>query len=75
MPRTSPHLIVLSDQGRDELEARARRDTPSYARVVRAKIVLVTAEGQRNDQRAIGRVGGHVSHKSDRGCAALMPAG
>jgi hypothetical protein len=52
MPRTSPYQIVLSAQERDELEARARRYTSSYAQVVRAKIVLMAAEGLRNDQIA-----------------------
>lgn len=52
MPRNSPYNIVLSDQERDELEARARRYTSSYAQVVRAKIVLMAAEGLRNDQIA-----------------------
>jgi transposase len=52
MPRTSPYQIVLSGQERVELEARARRYTSSYAQVVRAKIVLMAAEGLRNDQIA-----------------------
>jgi hypothetical protein len=52
MPRTSPYQIVLSAQERVELEARARRYTSSYAQVVRAKIVLMAAEGLRNDQIA-----------------------
>ena len=52
MPRESPYQIVLSDQERDELEARARRYTSSYAQVIRTKIVLMAAEGLRNDQIA-----------------------
>lgn len=52
MPRSSPYRIVLSDQERDELEARARRYTSPYSEVVRAKIVLMAAEGLRNDQIA-----------------------
>ena len=52
MPRKSPYQIVLSDVERDELEARARRYTSAYAQVVRAKIVLMAAEGLRNDQIA-----------------------
>ncbi|MEX0705815.1 MAG: helix-turn-helix domain-containing protein [Nitriliruptoraceae bacterium] len=52
MPRSSPYRIVLSDVERDELEARARRYTSPYAKVVRAKIVLMAAEGLRNDEIA-----------------------
>ena len=52
MPRNSPYRIVLTEQERDELEARARRYTSAYAQVVRAKIVLMAADGLRNDQIA-----------------------
>ena len=52
MSRQSPYQIVLTDGERDELEARARRYTSAYAQVVRAKIVLMAAEGLRNDQIA-----------------------
>ena len=52
MPRTSPYRIVLSDVERDELEARARRYTSPYVEVVRARIVLMAAEGLRNDEIA-----------------------
>jgi hypothetical protein len=52
MPRHSPYEIVLSDDGRDELEARARRYTSPSAEVVRAKIVLMAASGLRNDEIA-----------------------
>lgn len=52
MPRRSPYRIVLSDEERDELEACARRYTSPYAEVVRAKIVLMAAEGLRNDEIA-----------------------
>ncbi len=52
MSRQSPYQIVLTDGERDELEARARRYTSAYVQVVRAKIVLMAAEGLRNDQIA-----------------------
>jgi transposase-like protein len=52
MPRTSPYQIVLSAQERAELEARARRYTSPYSDVVRARIVLMAAEGLRNDEIA-----------------------
>ena len=52
MPRHSPYQIVLSEMERGELESRARRYTSPYAEVVRAKIVLMAAEGLRNDEIA-----------------------
>ena len=44
----SPFEIVLSADEREELERRARCYTASYAEVVRAKIVLLAAEGWAN---------------------------
>ena len=52
MPRTSPYEIVLSDQERAELEARSRRYTSPHAEVVRARIVLMAAEGLRSGEIA-----------------------
>lgn len=48
----SPFVIVLSAAERQELERRARCYTGSYARVVRAKIVLWAAEGLANVETA-----------------------
>jgi transposase len=52
MPRRSPFCIVLSDQERAELEARARQYTLPYRDVVRAKVVLLAAQGLGNRQIA-----------------------
>ena len=52
MPRKSPYTLKLSRDERRELEARARRYTLPYRDVVRAKIVLMAAEGFDNDQIA-----------------------
>ena len=52
MPRTSPYRIVLTDDERRLLEQRAGRYTLPYCEVVRAKIVLMAADGLRNDQIA-----------------------
>jgi transposase len=52
MSRTSPYLIELSDEERAILEARARRYTSAYRDVVRAQMVLLAAEGLRNDEIA-----------------------
>jgi transposase len=49
MPRHSPHVIELSKQESDELELRARKYTSPYRDVIRAKIILLAAEGLSND--------------------------
>ena len=49
MPRESPYAVRLSKQEQAELEARARRYTSPYRDVIRAKIVLLAAEGLSND--------------------------
>jgi hypothetical protein len=49
MPRTSPFLVALSEDERQHLESLARRYTSPYCEVIRAKIVLVAAEGLSND--------------------------
>jgi transposase len=49
MPRQSPFVVELDRAERDELEARARRYTSPYGDVIRAKIVLLAAQGLSND--------------------------
>ena len=49
MPRVSPYRIDLTRAEREELEERARRYTSPYRDVVRAKLVLLAAEGVSND--------------------------
>ena len=53
MPRRSPFAIVLSDAERDALEQRARKYTSPYRDVIRAKLVLLAAEGL--DNHVIGQ--------------------
>jgi transposase len=48
MSRRSPFVVVLSDADRKVLEDRAGAYTLPYAQVVRAKIVLMAAEGLSN---------------------------
>lgn len=48
MSRKSPYGIVLSNCERDKLEGIARKYTSPYYEVVRAKIVLLAAEGLEN---------------------------
>ena len=52
MPRKSPFVIQISREERRHLEARARRYTLPYRDVIRAKIVLLAAEGLGNDEIA-----------------------
>ena len=52
MSRQSPYVLDLRPEERQELEARARRYTLSYREVIRAKIILMAAEGFDNDEIA-----------------------
>ncbi len=52
MPRHSPYRIELSDEERAVLESLARSYTLPYWQVTRAQMVLMAAEGLRNDQIA-----------------------
>lgn len=49
MPRTSPFLVELTEQERGILEGQARKYTSPYRDVIRAKIILLAAEGLGND--------------------------
>jgi len=50
MPRRSPFSIVLSPAERSALEATGRRYTAPYRDVVRARIVLLAADGVENKE-------------------------
>ena len=52
MPRLSPYSIQLSEAEKALLETKARQYTSSYYSVLRAKIVLLAAQGRPNDQIA-----------------------
>ena len=52
MPRKSPFTIELSHEHRDLLEAQSRKYTLPYRDVIRARIVLLAAEGLGNDEIA-----------------------
>jgi winged helix-turn helix protein len=52
MPRHSPYRIDLTGDERRVLESLARSYTLPYWQVVRAQMVLLAAEGLRNDQIA-----------------------
>ena len=52
MPRASPYEISLSSTEERELRKRAAKYTLPYFQVVRAKMVLLAAQGLRNDEIA-----------------------
>jgi hypothetical protein len=52
MPRRSPFSIVLSAEEQRILTGRARKYTLPYFSVLRAKMILLAAEGLRNDEIA-----------------------
>ena len=56
MPRQSPYRIVLSATEKRTLTARAAKYTRPYFEVLRAKMILLAAEGCRH---ADGRDHGH----------------
>lgn len=52
MSRRSPYSIELSPEERSELERRARRQTATRREAFRAGIVVLAADGLRNDEIA-----------------------
>lgn len=50
MPRASPYLIDLAHEEREILTRMSRKYTSSYFDVVRAKIILLAADGLENEQ-------------------------
>ena len=52
MPRQSPYRVLLSPTEERELERVARKYTAPYCQVMRAKVVLLAAQGL--DNKAIG---------------------
>jgi transposase len=49
MPRRSPYVVHLTAEERRKLEGMARQYTSPYCDVVRARIILIAAEGVSND--------------------------
>ena len=52
MPQTSPYTISLTDSEQARLDALSRQYTAPYYQVIRAKIILLAAQGLGNDQIA-----------------------
>lgn len=49
MPRVSPYRVELTEEERDILEAQVRKYTSPYRDVIRAKIILLAAQGLANE--------------------------
>ena len=52
MPRESPYRIKLTPEEMEQLTRRATKYTLSYYQVLRAKMILLAAEGLTNDEIA-----------------------
>lgn len=52
MPRKSPFAVVLTDEEERYLQETARKYTSPYCDVIRAKVVLLAAEGLENTEIA-----------------------
>ena len=52
MPQKSPYVVVLTDEEQRVLREIAAKYTSPYYQVVRAKVVLLAAEGLQNSQIA-----------------------
>jgi transposase len=53
LPRSSPFHIVLTSEEQEKLETQARKYTSPYRDIIRAKIVLLAAQGLSNDVIAV----------------------
>ena len=53
VPRKSPYAIVLSSAEREQLQRLASSYTSPYCDVMRAKMILLAAEGLGNDEIAL----------------------
>ena len=70
MSRSSPFRIVLTSEEQEKLEARARKYTSPYRDVIRAKVVLLAAQGLSNDVIAT-RLDTHPGRSLASGANAL----
>lgn len=50
MPRKSPYRIILADDEKRNLQEMERKYTAPYYEVIRAKVVLLAAEGFENKE-------------------------
>ena len=75
MPRKSPFEVILSKDERQHLESIARQYTSPYCEVLRAKIILLAAQGLSNEVIASRLDTPHqiVSKWRKRFCLARLP--
>lgn len=75
MPRISPYVVVLTEKERQALDSVARRYTSPYCDVIRAKIVLLAADGLSNEVIAsrLNMPRQIVSKWRKRFCLARLP--
>lgn len=52
MPRNSPYAVALTDKEERKLQETARKYTSPYCDIIRAKIILLSAEGLENTEIA-----------------------
>ena len=52
MPKTSPFMIILTDEEAQMLHQRARQYTLPYYQVIRAQMILLAAQGLQNKEIA-----------------------
>lgn len=50
MPQKSPYSVVLTQEEKAALEARARKYTSPYFEVMRSKVILLASQGLENKQ-------------------------
>ena len=50
MPRKSPYGVLLSQDEKSQLQAITRKYTSPYCEVMRAKVILLAADGLSNQQ-------------------------
>lgn len=50
MPRKSPYVVELTDDEKKQLHAMTRKYTAPYCDVMRAKIIILSAEGLSNKE-------------------------
>lgn len=75
MSRSSPYVVVLSDVDRAELVRRAGSYTLPHAEVVRAKIVLLAADGMRElTVRSLQHRAAAIGKPGDEEAARLLAA-
>ncbi len=72
MPSQSPYRIEPTEEQRAVLDERARAHTAPYWEVVRARIVLLAAEGTSSNKEIAARLDTRAPRRSASGAQALL---